>query len=204
MESSSSIEFAIGRVVRSHCPQETILKENNNMSNNNNVLFVLVADTQKKVPSYGHERDAGMDLFPLTNEDIILQPHETKRVETGIRLLIPKGYWVQLVPRSGLSLKGIVANVGTIDEDYTGDCSIILLNNTDQPVTISHEKALAQMIVQRNYRIPTEELLEVCVTPKLIIESTVNLDEQANIEAIIAKKEQSRGGKGFGSTDKKQ
>lgn len=72
-----------------------------------------------KLPTYAHDGDAGMDVY--ANEDYVINPGETVLVKTGIKVAIPKGYELQVRPRSGLSAKTKlrVANTpGTIKVIY--------------------------------------------------------------------------------------
>ena len=56
------------------------------------VIYQLDAGAYK--PAKAHEADAGFDLF--SREDVILSPDKTSRVDTGVHVLIPDGYVLQL------------------------------------------------------------------------------------------------------------
>lgn len=60
-------------------------------------------DERAALPTYAHNADAGADVSSI--EDIEIKPNETVLVRTGLAVLIPAGYEIQLRPRSGLSLK---------------------------------------------------------------------------------------------------
>lgn len=84
-------------------------------------------------PTYAHDTDAGMDI--CANEDVILAPGETKLIHTGIHMVIPEGYEVQIRPRSGLSLNTPlrVCNApGTIDAGYRDEVCIIMQNTSER------------------------------------------------------------------------
>jgi len=55
-----------------------------------------------------------------------LSRNEVVRVRTGLRLRAPKGTFLEVRPRSGLSTKGVImANApGTIDRDYSGEVQV--------------------------------------------------------------------------------
>ena len=54
---------------------------------------------------------------------------------------------LQVRPRSGLTLKeGIVCQLGTIDDDYTGNIGLIIVNMTPFLVTVRRGERLAQII----------------------------------------------------------
>jgi dUTP pyrophosphatase len=85
-----------------------------------------------KMPAYAHLTDAGMDVFAL--EDITIMPGETKLIPLGIKVALPKGYELQVRPKSGRCLKTKlrVANTpGTIDAGYREEICVII-DNIDQ------------------------------------------------------------------------
>ena len=43
-----------------------------------------------EIPQYAHPGDAGMDFFSV--EDVVIKPHESALVKTGISMAIPSGY----------------------------------------------------------------------------------------------------------------
>lgn len=105
--------------------------------------------------SYATEGSAGFDLpASITAEEnaIILKPNEYKVIPTDVTLKIPKGYEVQIRPRSGLAVKhGItVLNApGTIDSDYRQQIGVILINLGKEEYTILDGDRIAQAVVSR-------------------------------------------------------
>ena len=153
------------------------------------ILFIITDKEQSNAPRGKRLGDIGIDLFPLTIEDIVLQPHETKEIRTGVRFLIPHGYWLQIVPQRSFALQGIIANVDIIENTDTNECTVILSNNSTLPQSISKDSAIAQMIVQRDFSQPTHEEPELLVRLKLIHGISSDSEEQQAIEAIIKRKE---------------
>ena len=91
-----------------------------------------------KKPSYARLGDAGLDVYSL--EDYTINPGETILVRTGIKVAIPKGYELQVRPKSGISFKSKlrVANTpGTIDSGYRDEIGIII-ENIDPPIRKIH------------------------------------------------------------------
>jgi len=63
---------------------------------------------------------------------------------------LPEGYEAQVRPRSGLALRhGVtLANApGTIDADYRGTVSVILVNLGGEPFVIRRGERIAQLVV---------------------------------------------------------
>lgn len=110
----------------------------------------LYEDT--KVPTCGSTMAAGHDLYArLGNEDeIVVLPHRTAMIGTGIAVAIPDGYWGGVFARSGLASKfGLrPANaVGVIDPDYRGEIIVALHNDTTIPQAVSNGDRIAQLVV---------------------------------------------------------
>jgi dUTP pyrophosphatase len=100
------------------------------------------------LPHYATEGAAGMDV--LSAEDVTIDPGARRAVSTGIALAIPRGYEIQVRPRSGLALKhGItVPNTpGTIDSDYRGELKVILINHGAEPFVIARGDRVAQLVL---------------------------------------------------------
>ena len=87
------------------------------------------------LPERATEHAAGLDLRAAIPEaeTWTLAPGERRLVPTGLIMAIPPGYEGQVRPRSGLAFKhGVtVLNApGTIDADYRGEVSVLLVNLT--------------------------------------------------------------------------
>jgi deoxyuridine 5'-triphosphate nucleotidohydrolase len=99
---------------------------------------IEVINPNGQIPTYAHTSDAGADVTAA--ETISIPANETIAIGTGLRLNIPKGYEVQVRPRSGLSLKtGLrVANApGTVDSGYRGELKILLHNTSTLDYTVN-------------------------------------------------------------------
>lgn len=116
------------------------------------------------LPTFQTEGSAGMDLQALLEAPVTLQPLERRVIPTGLYVAIEPGYEIQVRARSGLSLKhGItLANgIGTIDSDYRGEISVILVNLSDTPYTLHDGDRIAQMVmakVEKPKLIPVDSL----------------------------------------------
>jgi len=84
------------------------------------------------VPEYAHATDAGFDL--MATKDVIIEPGETVRVPTGLAFDVPKGYEIQIRPRSGVTSKTkLRVQLGTVDAGYHGEVDVIVDNLSDNP-----------------------------------------------------------------------
>lgn len=118
------------------------------------VMRLPDSDPALPLPAYRTAGAAGADLCAnlppyLRNRGITLLPMSRALIPTGLALAIPRGWEVQLRPRSGLALThGVtLANApGTIDSDYRGPLGVILINLGSEPFTVAHGDRIAQMV----------------------------------------------------------
>jgi dUTP pyrophosphatase len=104
------------------------------------------------LPRYETEGAAGMDLLAALpeGEQFTLEIGKRMLIPTGLCIELPPGFEGQVRPRSGLALKhGItVLNApGTIDADYRGEVSVLLVNHGDQPFEITRGMRIAQLVI---------------------------------------------------------
>jgi dUTP pyrophosphatase len=132
------------------------------------IRFVKIRPTAT-VPRYMTEHAAGMDLHAALDQPLVLQPGERCLVPTGLALEIPPGFEGQVRPRSGLALRQGIALVnapGTIDADYRGEVSVIVINHGQEPVTFAPGDRIAQLVVAPVTRVMFEEVSELETTAR--------------------------------------
>lgn len=102
------------------------------------------------IPKYETTGSSGLDVAAFLDKPIEIKPREKVIVPTGIALSIPKGFEVQIRPRSGLAAKNditVLNTPGTIDSDYRGEIKIILINLGKNSFIIDSGLRIAQMVV---------------------------------------------------------
>ena len=104
------------------------------------------------LPAYQTAHAAGLDLPAAVPEDhsLTLLPGRSALVPTGFMIALPEGYEAQVRPRSGLAARhGVtVLNApGTVDADYRGEISVLLINHGAEPFTIKRGERIAQMVI---------------------------------------------------------
>lgn len=107
------------------------------------------------LPKYATSGSSGMDLCADVDNEITIVPGEIKLVSSGIYLSIPQGYEAEIRPRSGLALKhgiSLVNAPGTIDSDYRGLLSLIMINHGKEPFRIKRGDRVAQMVIKEVIR----------------------------------------------------
>ena len=129
----------------------------------------IVNKSKNELPAYSTKLSAGMDLRANLDEPITLKPLGRTLVPTGLFIELPIGIEAQVRPRSGLAAKkGItVLNApGTIDADYRGEIGVILVNLSNDTVTVEDGERVAQMVIAKHETAEWEEVSELVETDR--------------------------------------
>jgi dUTP pyrophosphatase len=116
------------------------------------------------LPAYATAGAAGLDLLAAIEGHVMLAPGQYRAVPTGIALALPQGFEAQLRPRSGLALRhGVtVLNApGTIDSDYRGEVTAILVNHGDSHFAITRGMKIAQLVIAAYARVEWVETADL-------------------------------------------
>lgn len=121
------------------------------------------------VPTRGSEQSAGYDLYACISGPLVIAPHSTEKVSTGIAMEIPEGYFGAIFARSGLAAKEGLrpANcVGVCDSDYRGEYIVALHNDTDEMKKINPNERIAQLVILPFLPIEFEEVNDLSITTR--------------------------------------
>ena len=142
-----------------------------------------------KIPEYADADAAGLDLFACIQQTYnngysagvkdyyYIFPGQRVLISTGIAFEIERGFYGKIFDRSGMAYKnGLITAAGVIDSNYRGEVFVLVCNNTESNILISHHQKIAQIVFQKYYR--------------------AELNEVEKLSETI------RGNKGFGSTGK--
>jgi len=114
-------------------------------------INIKLLNKNAKIPTRGSTAAAGYDLYTASDNSIKINPFSTVKVDTGIAIEIPEGFFGGIYARSGLATKKGLrpANcVGVIDSDYRGPIIVALHNDTPEVQTIEAGDRIAQLIIQ--------------------------------------------------------
>ena len=114
------------------------------------ILQIKKLHPQVQLPKYQTAGSAGLDLQANISEPMVLKAGEIILVPTGLAIALQEGYEAQVRPRSGLALKNgitVLNSPGTIDSDYRGEISVILINHSKQDFTITCGLRIAQLVI---------------------------------------------------------
>ena len=150
----------------------------------------VINKSGNELPKYETPQSAGMDLRAdlwsinekflfdarvVRREDgiinhIIIEPGGRALIPTELYTAIPKGYEVQIRPRSGLALKHGVTGLntpGTIDADYRNGWGVILMNNDlRNSFKVYQGDRIAQAVLAKVERIEWQEVSELDSTDR--------------------------------------
>ncbi len=110
---------------------------------------IKVLNPDAIIPKYQTSEAAGFDLHSV--EEKVIKAGKRDVVKTGLALALPKGYELQVRPRSGLALKNGITlpnSPGTIDSDYRGELMVIILNTGDEDFAIKKGDRIAQAVIK--------------------------------------------------------
>ena len=113
-------------------------------------ILIKRLSEQVSLPKYETVGSSGMDLSANIDAKINIEPGKTAIIPTGLALSIPKGFEVQIRPRSGLAAKqkiSVLNTPGTIDSDYRGEIKVILINLSKESFKVEKGLRIAQMVV---------------------------------------------------------
>lgn len=155
------------------------------------------------IPTKAHRTDAGFDLY--SDENVVIQPGEHKKIKTGIAIDIPEGHVGLLTGRSGITHKSrLRVCLGIIDAGYHNDVSIMIDNNDQSASTDEYYPSINLKNYELNYQSKytnnhTYNIKQHDRIAQLIIVPISMFDELEVVEEFNQNQSE-RGMNGFGST----
>lgn len=103
------------------------------------------------IPSCESLGAAGCDLSAAIDENVMIAPHQTVKIPTGLAMELPEGTFGAIYARSGIATKEGLApanKVGVADWDYRGEIMVALHNHSDEYRIVEPGQRIAQLIIQ--------------------------------------------------------
>ena len=125
-------------------------------------IGVMLADFSVR-PTKAHEEDAGFDLYMPLNQFGICRGHGSMEVDTGVHMVIPRGYCGLLVSKSGLNVKHSLTSTGLIDSGFTGSIHVKLYNHGNDTIEFKGGDKISQIVI---LPIPEVELVDIKELPE--------------------------------------
>ena len=113
-------------------------------------LFDAEGHALSPVPQRATADSAGLDLKAWIHEPQRIAPGQWHKIFCGFRMALPSGFEAQIRPRSGLAAKfgiTLLNSPGTIDADYRGDVSVLLINHGKNDFVVEPGMRVAQMVI---------------------------------------------------------
>lgn len=88
--------------------------------------------------------DQGWDIQSTVEK--VLKAGETYTFPTGVKVEFHPGVGAYVVPRSGMSSKGILCHLGLVDSSYRGEIGVNLTNLNDFDYTIQPGDRIGQLV----------------------------------------------------------
>jgi dUTP pyrophosphatase len=103
----------------------------------------------KDYPKYSTDGAGAFDLRAFLAQETVLRPGAKLKISSGLRMQLPAGHSLVVLPRSGSGSHGLVlANtVGLIDQDYRGVVWLTLWNVSNQAISIRPLDRVMQAMV---------------------------------------------------------
>ncbi len=125
-------------------------------------------------PERAHATDAGLDL--RSPYYCVVPAHDSRTINTGVHVELPRGTVGMLKSKSGLNVKHGIVSEGVIDQGYTGAIQVKLYNHSDTDYMVDVGDKITQLVVIE------------CLFP--------------DVEIVEELEDTDRGDAGFGSTGK--
>lgn len=146
----------------------------------NNIIYFSKIKESANIPSKRDE-DGAFDIYPCFEEDyLVIEPHKTKLIPTGLASAFSSDYVAILKERGSTGTKGIGQRAGVVDSGYRGEWFVPVTNHNNIPLVISknnicgitnmlvypYNKAICQCIMVEvpklhTIEIPYEDLLKI-------------------------------------------
>jgi len=107
-------------------------------------IYYSLLPQSECAPRTGHA-SAGIDI-PIPTA-LTLKPNESKILDTGIQFYIHANFYMQLLPRSSTFKYNIRIHQGVIDNDFNGTIKLMILNTSNELLTIPANTALVQGLI---------------------------------------------------------
>lgn len=123
---------------------------------------VFCGKDKELLPVRATEGSIGLDI--KVAEETVIQPKSISLVNSGLKVMLPKGLALCMYLRSSTPMKKwlIMANaVGVIDSDYRWEIKLQLYNITDEPVELSAGERIWQLIIVQQAGVKEVNLSDV-------------------------------------------
>ena len=87
-------------------------------------MEIVLMNDDAIIPTRASKRSAGLDL--CSSIDVNIDINSIKKINTGIRVSLPENSYGSITDKSSLVAKGILTLDRVMDNDYTGEITVIM------------------------------------------------------------------------------
>lgn len=114
-------------------------------------ILKFVNKSKNVDPTFADKGSSGFDIRACVEEgSVTFKPLERKMVHTGLYFDIPSNCEIQVRPRSGMAIKKgitVINSPGTVDSSYIGELCVLVINLSNEEVTIENGDRIAQAVL---------------------------------------------------------
>ncbi|MGL4951479.1 MAG: dUTP diphosphatase [Mycoplasma sp.] len=109
--------------------------------------------------------DAGYDIHSA--ETVTVPAKGSVGISTKVSVELPEGYWLEIMPKSGLATKySLAVHNGVVDNGYRGEVIVFIYNHGDEDYTFQSGDKVAQCIIRKLHKFEIEEVDELSSTTR--------------------------------------
>ena len=127
-------------------------------------MEIVLMNDNVIIPTPASKRFAGLDLY--SSIDVHIEINSIKKINTGIRVSLPKNSYGSIRDKSSLAAKGLLTLGGVIDNDYTGEI-IVIMTSLIEPIKTKQGQNIAQLILS-NITYPEVKLVKFLKSTDLV------------------------------------
>ncbi|MDO5713476.1 MAG: dUTP diphosphatase [Tissierellia bacterium] len=129
----------------------------------------IINKSHHPLPKYETPGSSGVDLRAFLEKPLSIAPFQRIRIPTGLYLELPENVEGQVRARSGLAYRkglSLPNGIGTIDTDYRGEIQVLLINLSQEEVTIEDGERIAQLVFIEYKKVEFQEVKKLSDTKR--------------------------------------
>ena len=112
----------------------------------------IMLEPGAKMPTRAHPDDAGLDFY--SRETVLVPTHGSAVFHTGVHVELPHGTTGILKSKSGLYVLYDITSDGVIDESYSGEIIVKLVNHGQNDYWVYEGDKISQLVIVPVYYEP--------------------------------------------------
>ena len=118
----------------------------------------IMLDDGAFAPVRAHKEDAGLDI--RAKSDALVRAGQSMTFHIGVHIQLPPGTCGLMVSKSGLNVRHDITSTGLIDEGYTGEIVVKLINHGADDYHVHAGDKITQLVVVPIWHDPLIEIVD--------------------------------------------